>query len=425
MALEPAYGEALLYSIESQKIKIYSSPRKSPAPEDDHDDHDRDTMDVMQDKMAEAREGEVRLVWSMSVCDFRAGEPDASQSLIELFSKAVICWEVKCVSHSNQVTTLCSRTLLPDACLPIGSYVSCSATIPKPPFRTRLEIAVKLMHTAAAKTTSSKTLRVNAFGLEVFAVPSGFDSAHVRYGGDLPVWSASSNALLGAGAATGTGTGADLSGGAEGSGSAPAGFVVARRVQWAGQHALGGVRLCFRSKLAAAYGVCVGGDRGEDGGAETSIVDSTWKMAEGSSIGYSWCLCRCSLVGGTAVVASGEVTQNKSSEDSKEEEWEEGGGGATAPSTLSDGLLQPWLWQDQDVLVGEAATNETFLLCVRVSSSPAVHNLTEKCKVQVSQCAFHVAGENYAHQKDVLYECQSNPTVLYSSFNNSSISISL
>lgn len=423
MALEPTGGEALLYAIESQKIKIYSNQDKPSGP-----DRENDTMDEIADKIAEATAGEVRLTWSMSVCDFIASEQGTSASMVQLFSKAVLCWEVKCVTYSNQATILCSRTLLPDACLPIGSYVSCSAVIPKPPFRTRLEIGVKLIHTTVAKTT--KTLRVNAFGLQVFAVPSGFNGAHVRYGGDMPVWSAASNALLGVG--TGQSVSESGSGSASGLPGAPEGFVVARRVQWAGQHALG-VQLSFRAKLAASYGVCVASRGGLEGGAQTSFVDSTWKLAEGSSIGYSWCLCRCSLHGGTTVVASGEVTQNKTNAEEKEEkeeeegeeEEEEGDGGVTAPNTLSGSLLQPWLWQDQDVRVGEAATNETFLLCVRVSSNPPVQNLSEKCKVQVSNCEFHVAGENYGYQKDVLYECQRNPTVLYSSFNSSSVAMSL
>jgi hypothetical protein len=398
--VEPGIGEALLYSIESHKIKIFTN--KQPP------DVDADTLDVIEEKIAEASEGEVRLTWNMSACDFKDEKQDYVAA-IQLLSKAVLCWEVKCVTHSNQVTTLCSKTLLPDACLPIGSYVSCSATIPKPPFRTRLEIGVKIIHSKAVKTTS-RTLRVNAFGLKVFAVPSDFDSAHVMYGGDLPVWSPASNSLLGQSAGL---EGADR-GGLSG---IPEGFEVARRVQWAGQHALD-IRLCFRAKLSAAYDVT--GVEGGHAGSEssgTSTVDSTWKMMEGSTIRYSWCLCRCRPTNGVVVVASGEVTQ---SNDVGEEE--EGGGGE---STLSDNLLQPWLWRDQNVLVAEAATNDTFALCVKVDANPPVRNLKDKCKVQVSRCGFYVAGENYEKQKDVIFECQGNPTALYSSFNNSSVSISI
>lgn len=417
VALEPTIGEALLYSIESQKIKIFSVNNSKHS----DDDNKRDTMDVMADKIAEARDGEVRLIWNMSVYDFRADEHEASTGGIPLFSKAVLCWEVRCVTHTNQVTILGSKTLLPGACLPIGSCISCSTTIPKPPFRTKLEIAVKLIHTNAVRV-ATKTLRVNAFGLQVFAVPSDFDTAYVLYGGDMPVWSASSNALLGTGLASGD----DGGGGQEPPQEVPGGFVVARRVKWVGQHAQG-VRICFRAKLSASYGVSVNssGNNNDLGGhgdkPQKSILDSTWKMAEGSRIGYSWCVCRCNQIEGTSVVVSGEVTQSSTvSEEKTEEEGEE-----AASSSLSNNLLQPWLWQDQNVLVGEAATNDTFLLCVCVSSDPPVRNLTEQCKVQVSKCGFHVVGENYNKQKDILYECQRNPTVLYSSFNNSSISISL
>jgi hypothetical protein len=380
VALEPAAGTAVLYSIESQKIKLLT---KKKTPEDG-----------LEDVIAEASAGEVRLSWKMNVSDMNNSEEGDIDGMIALFSKAVVCWEVKLVSESNQVTTLCSKILLADACLPIGTHVSCSATVPKPPFRTRLEIGVKIVHSKIVKG-AAKTLRVNAFGLRVFGIPANFNRSHMLYGGDMPMWSSSCNALLGEGYEQS---------------EVPEGFVVARSLRWVGQHTQD-IRLCFKAKLAASYNMS------EVSGSST-VVDSTWKMADGSTVGYSWCLCRCREIGGVEVIASGVMSQNKVTSEGQENAGDD--------NDISGSILQPWLWREYNVKVEEAITNERFMLCVQVTSDPHIRNLKDKCKVQVNDCKFFVSGENYGHlQKDVVYENMSNPSVLFSSFNNSSITMSI
>jgi len=386
--LEPAGGAAVLYTIESQKIKV---PLRNPPSEI------IDSEEGLDQKIVEASEGEIRLSWNINVCDFNnAGEEDI-EGVIQVLSKAVLCWEVKSVSHSNQVTTLCSKTLLPDACLPIGSHITCSATVPKPPFRSKLEIGIKIVHSNVVKTTS-RTLCVNAFALKVFSVPVDFNSSYVMYGGDVPVWSAASNALLGMTTPCGV----------------PEGYEIARRVQWIGQHSQD-LRLCFRAKLSATYDLSEKSD-------SLSVVNSTWKMAEGSTVGYSWCVCQCLTIGGVVEVASGNVTPGSVGGNSGQET-----DGGDDDGDVSSSLLQPWLWKDFTVPVEEASTNEHFILCVKVSSDPPVRNLSSKCKVQVDQCGFYVSGENYDRlQRDPVYENQANPSVLFSTFNcQSAATISL
>lgn len=64
--------------------------------------------------------------------------------LLESLLKTRLAWEVKCISGSK-IITFSKRTLLPNACLPIGKRVKCSTTVPCPPLYSKLEIWVSVI----------------------------------------------------------------------------------------------------------------------------------------------------------------------------------------------------------------------------------------------------------------------------------------
>ena len=389
--LEPTSSEVELYSVESRYIKFVACEKNN----------EEDTKILLENKIAEASDGEVRLVWFLNVSNFQEGYQHLTT--FSSLPKAIISWEVRSCSYANQVTTLCSKALLPDAFLPGGSFVTCTATVPKPPFRTKLEVWVKVVNPKSVNIPS-KTLCVKSFGLKIYAVPSLFDTSHVIHGGDAARWSSVMNSLLGSWNRMGSN---DVT-----TNDIPDGYTIARTVRWVGQHAID-LRVCFRTKLSAVYSVVCGVD--DNHRQQQSSVNSTWHTTNGSRVGYSWCLYRNRFGDDLEIVASGDVTQGGGT----------GGGDEGKESSASEDLLQPWLWTDNEVRVNEAATNECFILCVSVQSDPPVHNFEEKCNVQVKDCAFYVVGENFELQKEVIYEYQSNPTILCNNFNSESVSISL
>ncbi len=106
--------------------------------------------------------------------------------LYETLLKTRLSWEVKCVSGSR-IVTCCKRSLLPDACLPIGRLVHCSATVPCPPLHSQLEwVFVSSSDvTIGSRILSSKTNRSSS---NSYQVEGGIqiDSSHLIISLSIP-----------------------------------------------------------------------------------------------------------------------------------------------------------------------------------------------------------------------------------------------